>query len=261
MFFQTFHPGADTVQKLSLLHTHNLPHCAFSSLEHYYLLRFHRKSASSCTSFSVLDATDWSTSHQPPGNDHVDIFMYKGKFFRNKNCCPCICTVSGSRIHYQNKSKILFTGTSVFKRQHFRCNPQFFITFSVIFVFPILKSSLGNTLNTNCKILSILSFISSPLCSDLMCPFIPSPLHLLQRKLTVLMLADLSLLYVRDKPCPFVDVTFIEHGIFCFHNHFFSEESVSVTIAMIGTSFSLSSQPKFKSSSIRFTVYIIVRSL
>ena len=79
--------------------------------------------------------------------------MYKQNFTVNKNRSPCIyfwCLVAG----FITKQIENFIYRNIrFQRQHFCCNlSQFLITLSVIFIFPVLKPSLSNTLNTNCKL-------------------------------------------------------------------------------------------------------------
>ena len=79
--------------------------------------------------------------------------MYKQNFTVNKNRSPCIyfwCLVA--RFITKQIENFIYRNIR-FQRQHFCCNlSQFLITLSVIFVFPVLKPSLSNTLNTNCKL-------------------------------------------------------------------------------------------------------------
>ena len=79
--------------------------------------------------------------------------MYKQNFTVNKNRSPCIyfwCLVA--RFITKQIENFIYRNIR-FQRQHFCCNlSQFLITLSVIFIFPVLKPSLSNTLNTNCKL-------------------------------------------------------------------------------------------------------------
>ena len=80
------------------------------------------------------------------------VFMYKQYLTVNKNCGTCINLrrlISG---FIAEQSEYFVCRNISFERQHFRRDlSQLLIPLPVIFVFPILKSGLSNTLNANRK--------------------------------------------------------------------------------------------------------------
>lgn len=100
--------------------------------------------ASSRTSFSVFDAMDWSTSHQPPGRAQVPVV-----FVNEKN--SAVCKHSRPRVDLRRlvacliaeQVMDLFGWKTGSRGEHFGGDlPQLRVTLPVILVLPILQPGL-----------------------------------------------------------------------------------------------------------------------